>query len=88
MSQQGEVSPLMPQLFGRKQSSSESSRGTGKNVAVCDLQAFYKMFSSLCIKKDKKKNNNKKNTNPTLSSTKGIMRATAGKKYVYIAIIV
>lgn len=72
--QRGEVSPLisagaeLPQFSG----------GTGKNVSLCNLQAFYKMFSPgkisgpLCVKRDTK----------FLPSTKGIMTATAGKEYV------
>lgn len=58
--------------------------GTGKNVSLCNLQAFYKMFSPgkisgpLCIKRDIK----------FLPSTKGIMTATAGKEYVCMTITV
>lgn len=55
MSQQGEVSPLTPRVFGGKQGSSESPSDTGKNVTICDSQAFYKMCSSLRIKTDPKK---------------------------------
>lgn len=53
-------------------------------MSVCDLQAFYKMFSPgemsrpLYVKKDIK----------FLSSTKGIMTAKAVKDYVCVAIIV
>ena len=81
MSQQREVSPLTPWVFGGKQGSSESSSDTGKNVTICDSQAFYKMYTSLCIKTDQKK---KKNP----SKTKGIMIATARKKYAFMAIAI
>ena len=55
-------------------SRAESPSDTGKNVTICDSQAFYKMCTSLCIKTDQKK----KKKIP--SRTKGIMRGTARKK--------
>ena len=73
MSQEGEVSPPPPQVFGGKRGSSESPSDTGKNETIYDSQAFYKMCTPLCIKKDQKKKK-------IPSRTKGIMRATARKK--------
>ena len=73
MFQQGEISPPPPQVFGGKRGSSESPSDTGKNATICDSQAFYKMCTPLCIKKDQKKKK-------IPSRTKGIMRATARKK--------